>query len=150
MPQSEEINYALETIGDEEISLAAGTLTGDVRDALLGHIKAQKKPWPQLSQFEQTDVISAANTIAENLVRQAVRVIAAQGRETISAKLDKVEIKDGLKLTATCLKREQTMLALGLAQGHEVLIIAASADDYTGEREPAKATPDQRDFIDEE
>jgi hypothetical protein len=128
--------------------MAADTLVGDLRDALLGRLRTMKKPWEQLSEDEQRGVVEQFTTAAKHLTTRAVRLIAANGRQVILAQVEKVEIKDGLKTVLKCAKQEETMLALGNAQGHTVLIIAADAAEYEGEREPVEIDPDQRDFED--
>lgn len=146
--ETTEKNYAKEDIAEKEVTLASDTLVGDLRDAMLGRIRSMKKPWEQMSESEQRDCVEQFTNAAKHLTTRAVKLIAANGRQTITAQVEKVEIKDGLKTVLKCAKQEEIMLMLGNAQGHTVLIIAADAAEYEGEREPVKIEPDQRDFED--
>ena len=149
MGVNEILNEALER-GDKKApsTIAKETLTGDLRDAALDWIRLLKKPWPQLSEDEQRDVIESITKQAIAAATKAVEVIVADGKRVIAAEVDSVTVKDGLKAVVKCLKTEDNLVFLGMAEGARVQIVAADVEPFVGEREPAEAQPDQRGMFD--
>lgn len=126
----------------EALDLAAETLQGDIRDWLLGHMRMMQKPWPKLSEREQTDAIHAANAAASSLVRKAVRIAAGHGFERIEVTVGKFGVKEG-EITAqfVCAATDQNILKVVHA-GQSVLVLA-DPSMFDGERAPARADKDQ-------
>lgn len=113
--------------------LAAETLTADIANTITGWFKAQTKPWQLMSYDEQSALISGASKLSHDTVREAVQIIAAEGRKTISAHLEKVEFGDkGIKATVTASKSSQFRHDLSDAQGLDILIVVADAGEFTG------------------
>lgn len=135
-------------IDDNTIDLATETLTGDIRDFLLDRVKRLGKPWAAMTEDEQSDQIHAAKEAAENLVRNACKIIAAEGRKTIVGNLLQVTQKDNIKAVIEFAKTDEMRHELFDAQGMAVLLVVAGSETFTGEREPAEPTPDQGDLID--
>ncbi|MBY0355684.1 MAG: hypothetical protein K2Q12_08160 [Rickettsiales bacterium] len=133
----------METTDIDNISLDSGTLFGDVRDVLLGHIKALPKPWPQMSQSEQEDAIERACSLSRDLIKRVVHIVASDGRHTIVANLDKVTIKDGIQAQVTLSKADPNRHILIDCTGQAVLIVLADATDFDGQKEEALADLDQ-------
>lgn len=140
------MSQAEESIKLETIDFARETLLGDVRDALLDHIKSLRKSWPEFSRVEQLQIVEHCKTISENLIKQAVQIIAADGRRTIVADVEKIEVKDGIKVHAKCTNLQQSLIDLGASVGKTVLIVVADDHDYSGQREEPETDPDQRQF----
>lgn len=138
-----------DTADAEMITMAADTLTGDVRDFVLDRIRHEqdKRPWDQRSEAEQRDTIHRVETMARDLVVRAVELIAAEGRRTIKATLEQVTIKDGIKATVTLSKFDPQRHCLMDAQGASILIVVADADEFTGERAEVQVKPDQAELI---
>src|SRR5579872_783717 len=82
-------------IGEETISLATTTLTGDLRDFILDRLRHEqnKRPWHERSEAEQRDTVHAVEAAVSRAVRQGVEIIAAGGLKTIKATIDQVTIK---------------------------------------------------------
>lgn len=129
-------------IGDE-IDLAADTLRGDIRDVMLDRVKNLRKPWPQMSEYEQAEIIAGFDRVAKKLVRDAVRIVAAENQVEVSATLEQVAIKDGIKATLTLSRHAQGRHELADAVGQEILIVVLDSERHDGERAEAKADPDQ-------
>jgi hypothetical protein len=125
-------------ITQETQDFASETLKGDVRDWLLDRVKHIQKPWQQMSEQEQRDMIFAAEDAAGNLVRNAVRIIAAEGRKVITAQLEQVTVKDGIKAVCTLSKHDPFRHELVDAQGKDVLIVVADASAHMGQQDDAK------------
>lgn len=127
----------------ELIDLASETLTGDIRDAMLDRIKALKKPWAQMSEADQRDLVHGLNSAAFELVRGAVEIIAQDGRTVIRASLESATVKDGIDAKIHLAKSDPMRHELLDAVGSLVLIAIASTDPYRGERKPAETDPDE-------
>lgn len=137
-PEQTETN--VEPVTDDTEEMAVGTLKGDIRDWLLDRLKQQQKPWEQMSEAEQADLIAQAEMAAGDMVRRAVRMIAAEGRKVIVAQLEQVTVKDGIKAVVTLSKHDACRHDLVDAQGKDVLIVVADAGDYMGAK--GEAVPD--------
>ncbi len=138
----------VDDVPEETIDLAPKTLTGDIRDWLLERFKQRKKPWQQMTEDEQRIMASEAECAAEELVRKAVRIIAANGRTALTAKLDQIVIKDGLKAVLTLSRYDEHRHELADAQGTPVQIVVADAAPFEGERAEVQIDKDQPDLID--
>lgn len=139
-------SHAHEQVSVKEVDLASDTLVGDMRDALLDRIRNMKKPWQQMTESEQQDVVLHMSDIAKHLTRRAVELIAQNGRETINATVESVTVKGGLKVVVKAHKTRETVAALSDAEGHPILLVAASSLAFDGERGPAETDPDQGDL----
>ena len=130
--------------------LAAATLVGDVRDALLDQIRNAKDhgAWSQLGEARQREAIDAASAAAEHLVARAVEIVAADGRIAISCICAQFTVKgETAKISLHAdLKDDQVIVNLGQARGKRVELVLADGDPYAGERETAKPDPDQREM----
>lgn len=132
------------TATKEAIDLAVNTLTGDIRDTFLGHIRALQKPYARCTQDEQKEVIERATKTAENLLRNAVVLIASHGHKVIHSTVDQIGVKDGIKIVLKSANTETALSELGNCIGKQVFIIVADASEFLGEKQEAKATPDQQ------
>lgn len=131
----------------EKIDLIATSLTGDIRDFLLDRVKQLGKPWPAMTEDEQSDQIIQASEAAINLVKQAVRLIAADGRRTMIGQLVKVQVKDKIQCQVDFSKSDEFRHELFDSTGQAVLLVVADAEPFTGERAPAEPIPDQGDLV---
>ena len=145
--KAEEKTFSHDKITDKEVEIAAETLVGDLRDALLGHIKTLQKPWQQMSETQQRDLVASMTNAAKHLTSRAVKLIAANGRKTIVAHLHEMKIDKGvLTCKVTTSSTDETTLELKAAQNKTVLIIAGDSAEFEGEKKPAEIDPDQPDL----
>lgn len=114
--------------------LVADTLSGDVRDFLVDRIKNLPKVWAEMTQEEQIAIIDAAIMAGNAMVRKAVRLIAEDGRPTITAQCESVTVKDGIKAVLTLSKSDPLRHALTDSQGQSVLIVVVDSENYIGSR----------------
>ena len=121
-------------------------LRGDIRDALLGWIKATPKPWSQLGELEQRNLAEAADAAARQLVRQACRHIAASERPCIVAQLVEYKEKDGVEAKLKLPSKGEVVAALHESCGREVLIVCSGEEEFQGESAPAEIDADQPDL----
>lgn len=124
-------------------TLAADTLRGDVRDAMLSWFKATPKPWSAMSEAEQREFAERADGAARSLVKQACQIIAAAERPCIVASLVEYKEKDGVEAKLKLASTGANVAALHEACGREVLIVTSGYDEVSGEAAPAEIDADQ-------
>ena len=132
----------------EVINFAAETLTGDIRDFLVDRLRNFPKVWAQMTEDEQENEIEAATKVADNLVSRAVKIIASAGRKTVDARLEKITISKNceLKITTNICNVEDLTPCLNDA----ILLVTSGVDEFTGERAPCKADPDEPELFNQE
>lgn len=131
------------------IEMSVETLTGDLRDWLLSHLRNMPKPWQQLSEAEQKDRIYAAESAARDFVRKGVNLIAAHGHDKVTVDVGKFTVKDGsIKAEFVAAATDDNLLLIRHA-GRAVLVLA-DPEVFTGERSPAAADPDEPELPIEE
>ena len=123
--------------------VAAETLSGDLRDTMLTHIRSMETPWSKLSERQQEDKIYAIQNACEHIVRQAVRIIASAGNEVIEAEVTKFTVKDTIKMEVTANVTTPNIERLADNRGRHALLLFVSASDYLGQRAPADADKDE-------
>lgn len=115
------------------ITMTAATMTADITNALTGWFKAHTKPWSLMSYDEQASLIAAASKLSQDTVREAVQIIAAEGRKVIMAHVEKVEFAEkGIKATLSASKSSEYRHDLADSQGLDVLIVVADAGEFNG------------------
>jgi hypothetical protein len=129
--------------------MAADTLTGDVRDVILQFIKWETaaKPWNQRSADEQQKTLNRVTNVAENLVRQAVKLIATHGMTAVPGALESVTIKDGVKAALLLSKADDAWVAAAKHQGGPITLILSSMDDFMGQREEIEIYVEENQMI---
>lgn len=129
------------------VALAEETLTGDVRDVLLTHIRTMQDPWSKMSEEAQQDKIDAIELCAEDIVRRAVAIISRRGFEVIHVNIADFTVKGGeVKGKFGALVSEQNVVSLSDHQGKSALIVLTDYSDFFGEKAPAVADADQPDL----
>lgn len=124
-------------------NVAADTLTGDLRDALLTHIRTMETPWSKLSERDQQDKIYAVEAMAGDLVRGALQVISTRGFDAVHVQLGKFVVDKGVKIEAQASASVDNITKLAdHGKGHGVLVLA-EASDFFGESQAAKPDPDE-------
>lgn len=132
----------IEAVG-EEFRLDAEFASGDLRDAVLEIIRNRPKPWSAMREAEQRDVIAAVSNACGNLVMKVANAIAAEGRQKVLATLDKITVKDGLKIDLKGPFDIESLDMLGKAQGQVVMVVMPRADQFDHQRAPARYDRDQ-------
>lgn len=123
------------------------TLRGDIRDALLGHVKSLPKPWPQMSEIEQESAIWRAETLADELVRKAVALAASRGFEHFEVSLGKYAIDKGVEGKFTAPYSNDLIEALGTRRGATFLLVPRDLADFQGQQAAVVPEPDQPDML---
>lgn len=129
-----------------ETDLSQDTLTGDVRDVLLTHIRAMETPWSKLSERQQREKIDAAAKAAETLVRGAVRIVSTAGFPHVVVSTGKFTVKDGVKLEVIASSSVDNITKLAEHGTGGAVLVLAEVSAFFGERKAAKPDPDQPDL----
>lgn len=124
------------------------TLRGDVRDALLGHVKSLHKPWQQMSEAEQEMAIHRAATLADELVRGCVALAAARGFEHFEVSLGKYAIDKSVEGKFTATYSTDLVEALGSRRGKTFLLVPRDLHEFQGQQAAVVPAPDQPDLLD--
>lgn len=124
-------------------SLDVDTAAGDVRDALLSHIRVMTIPWSMLSEQEQMYKIDAVENIAKTMVRGVVRAIAEKGFPHVEVVIGKIEIDKGLKLAITASNTMDNITKVASHGKMGAVLVLSEVSNYLGERSPAKPDKDQ-------
>lgn len=139
-----------EEVPENEVGAIVTSLKGDYCRAVCDWFRQAPKTWQEMSEDEQKEFIARLSEHTENLIGKAIHAIARQGRTVITAQLDQVTIKDGIKGVVSLSKSAEDRHALFDAQGSCVLlVVAGEKEDYTGGDMP-QPEPDQRDLLDGE
>jgi hypothetical protein len=138
-------NGSEKTTEAQDYELGIETLTGDVRDALLTHVRSMEDPWSKLSEKKQQDKIFAVQSIADDLVRRAVSLIAAQGFDHVLVTVRKMTISEKgiVQSVFDRSKAPDNVIHLMERQNAQAVLILCDPTDYFGERVEAKPQPDQ-------
>lgn len=123
--------------------MTADTMLGDMVRMVIDEIKAAPDVWPKLSEYKQDDVIRRVTKQCTELVKMAVHLIAADGREVISADLEQITAKDEIKAVLKLVRHDPQRHALLDAVGKPVLIVVAGAAQFMGGEIP-KAEADNK------
>jgi hypothetical protein len=123
------------------------TLSGDIRDALLTHVRAIRVPWAMLAEDEQQATIDAIQHCAEHCVRQVVALVAAGGMTRLHSKIVQWRVKGGdLKLELAITPLVNNIIALAEHGNNTAVLVLADASEFIGEQAPAKADKNQPDL----
>ena len=135
----------------DNIELSLNTLSGDVRDALLTHLRELPEVWAKLPEVKQQEKIDAVENMASDLVRRAVALVAASGFDTLPVKLLDFGVKGGT-IKGKFESRALADHVLKLADHENVgaVLVLADVSDYLGQRAPAKPDPDEPTMFAEE
>jgi len=130
----------------EDASIEASTLSGDVRDVLLTHVRSMTIPWAMLSEDEQRDKIYALSECAKDLVRRALAAISTTGFPSIVVGIGAVKIDKGLEIKLSANSSVEVITKLAEHGKNAAVLVLAEAADFFGERAPAKPDKDQPDL----
>lgn len=126
--------------------LAAETLSGDLRDVMLTHIRSMETPWSKMSEKAQSDKIYAITNATETIVRRAVSIIAAQGNEPMFGRIAKFTVKDEIKAELVASSSVANIEKVAENIGQPAIIIFANPDQFVGQKSEAKPDKDQPDL----
>jgi hypothetical protein len=128
----------------DESDFETGSLRGDIRDTMLDVIKSRPKPWSQMSELEQRDLVRALDAVTTGIVKKAVFVMAEQDDLSVHATLKGYSADGGtFKLKLVASGDMDTAKQLYSLDGHEVVLISADSKRFQGARKEPQIDPDQ-------
>ncbi len=131
--------------------MTAETLSGDLRDVMLTHIRSMETPWSKLSEKAQADKIYAITNATETIVRRAVALIASHGNEPVFGRIAKFTVKDEIKAELVASSSVANIEKVAENIGQPAIIIFANPEQFIGQKSEAKPDKDQPDLpIDDE
>lgn len=111
--------------------IAAEELCKNLLESLLLQIKQMRRPWQEMTQVEQEDVIESLRRNVLTATGSAVRLIASNGAISVVGTLDQVTIKEGVKAQITIPKDSENLTELFDAVSNSVMIVCAGNAIYT-------------------
>lgn len=117
------------------IVLARATMAGQLRDVVLDvmiHAKENTLPWNMWKEEEQQRLIDRVNETVEEATRQAVEIIVADDRPTITCSIDQFVVKDEIKVVLKSPVNDGALDILAGLRSKAVLLTYADASDYLG------------------
>jgi class 3 adenylate cyclase len=131
---------------DQDPTLSPNTLTGDIRDFMLAWLRNMKKPFEQMGENEQWDVIEATEKSARHLVGGVINVVSAHGFPRALVKIGQFTVKDGIEAKIVSQRSEKNLLNFNDFAGRNAVLIFADPDDFDAQRAPAVIFKKQRDL----
>lgn len=134
-------------MGDKSLEeMTAETLSGDLRDAVLTHVRSMQTPWSKMSEQAQADKIYAISNVTETIVRRAVAIIAARDMQKIFCKITKFTVKDGIKAELMAVQTTDNIELIAENLNQAGILVFASPDEFLGQKAAAKPDKDQPDL----
>lgn len=136
-PLNGEVDEEPDFYGQAQLNpLSLDTLYGDVRDALVTRFQHTKKPWEQMTEQEQREVVEAFGTTARHMIRGVVSLMTDYAFPRAVVTLGQVNIKDKKVIEAkiTCQNIEDYRSVLGEAVGEDMILLAVDSDVFMSQR----------------
>jgi hypothetical protein len=121
-------------------------LLGELIKAATKHLKTLSKPWINLKEAEQQQVLAKVAQDCRAATQSACDLIAGNARMTFQAAVDQVVFKDGVKATLTLAKSSEAH-SLADVQGGYVTVVIEERSKLLDEGDALKADPDQRSLL---
>lgn len=125
------------------LEFAREELAGKLKAMLVGLLESFKTPWNMTSEKNQAIALAKMEEVIDQQVRRAVMVIATERTPSLSATVESVTFKDGIKAVLMLDRHAEGRHDLADAEGTTVLIVMANPEQFTGGMEKTGAAPDQ-------
>ena len=125
------------------VEFAREELAGKLLALCVSQLEALKTPWNMTSEKNQQISLDKMREVVEREVRRAVMVIATERAPRLTATVESVTFKDGIKAVLTLDKHSEGRHDLADSEGTTVLIVMANPEQFTGGMEKTGAAPDQ-------
>jgi hypothetical protein len=129
--------------GETLAEFETGTLSGDIRDVILMHMRDMKVPWTMLNEDEQGDKINAARSCGEDVVRRCVQAVLKTGFKSVVVQIGPIKIDKDIEVKVHAQPIALNVELLAAHGKQSAVLILAEAADYFGERAPQKAAKNQ-------
>ena len=119
------------------------TLTGDIRDVLLTHVRSMDRGCQGLSEDEQRDKVYAMTEAAGRLVRRAIATIAHRGFPHITVSVGKFTVDKGVKIEVGAAQTVENIEKLAVHGKGMAIMVLCEASAFFGEQQPAAIDKDE-------
>lgn len=133
-------------ITTETQTIASDSMGKDLLCFLVQEFKALPKPWQQLSEHDQNEVLDRARLKVESIVHDAVSILSGNGWVSVLADIEGIAIKDHVKVTLKVTRgnSEIAMHELYGSRNQPCRVVLCSPEAYTGGMDAIKGEADQR------
>jgi hypothetical protein len=121
-------------------------MLGELIKAATKHLKTLSKPWINMKEAEQQQVLAKVAQDCRAAAQNACDLIAGNARMTFPAAVNKVVFKDGVKVELDLAKGPEAH-SLADAEGSYVTIVIEERSKLLDEGDALKADPDQRSLL---
>lgn len=122
--------------------VAAETMLGDLMLLCTDAMKHQPDIWAKMPEAKQQRLIENFEYGCKQAIKKCVAIIASGDMPTVTAIIDQVVFKDGVKVVLRA-QRDSPEHHLADHAGHSVLIVIPNAEDLLGGADKVKPDPDQ-------
>lgn len=133
----------METRKESITDMTAATLLGDVMGLVKQELIANQEPWQKMSEQKQADALHRIEMSIRQGITKAVKLLASEDRPTLSATIDQVVLKDGVKVVLKLPKGIGAIHDLVDAQGTAVLLVISDPDQHMGGADDHQPDPQQ-------
>ena len=127
----------------EHLDLQVETLSGDIRDSLLTHLRDMKSGWAMMGERDQRAKIGIVERAAEDLVRKVVNLVSGTQYPEIEATVGPVKLDKGVEIKLATVDTVENITALAKHGKARAVLVLVDPKIFYGEREPAEVDPDE-------
>lgn len=127
----------------EHLDLQVETLSGDIRDSLLTHLRDMKSGWAMMGERDQRAKIGVLERAAEDLVRKVVNLVSGTQYPEIEATVGPVKLDKGVEIKLATVDTVENITALAKHGKARAVLVLVDPKIFYGEREPAEVDPDE-------
>jgi hypothetical protein len=124
-------------------ALSEKILIGELMQLVVDELKAAPMAWQKLTEAKQSEVIFRIQQRVEDMVREAVGVLAAGDRMQVKGAIESITYKGGAKVVIKVARSEEGCADLGMCQGKTAIVAIVDMARYGG-AERVKPDPQQQ------
>jgi len=132
-----------------EYNLDPRTLSGDLRSAIMDRIRALDVGWGMMPQSHQKALAHEIDDMCKHLVKEAVNLIAAEGRPVILADCGEIKatLKNTIEAKVAIRATDERAYDLFMSAGQPILLVVTDVEKFLGEKAPEETQPDAPDMF---
>ena len=127
----------------EHLDLQVETLSGDIRDMLLMHLRDMKSGWSLMDERDQRAKIAIVERSAEDLVRRVVNLVSGTEYPEIEATVGPVKLDKGVEIKLATTDTVENITALARHGKARAVLLLVDPAVFFGERAAARVDPDE-------
>ncbi len=135
-----DVTNVLGVVGD----IADKQLGAALIDAALTEVKNQQRPWQQMTEDEQRDVLDRITSQVKAAVADTIRLLATSGANHIVCELEQITVKKGAKAVLVIPKGTDLDQHLLDAVGQPVILVIGPELKAAGDIQAPRPDPNQQ------